>query len=98
MKRKHMFWMFVGCIVPIVAVVALLAAGVRLPGGLLLPLILLCPAMHLLMMRGAHGDHEHSDDHAAHEGAGASLPAAGRQPVPFGSGLRRWLAGLRRRR
>ncbi len=52
MRQKHLFFMLLCCLIPVVAIAALVAAGL---GGLAIyGLFLLCPLMHIFLMRG-HG-------------------------------------------
>ncbi len=55
MKQKHLFSMLLCCLIPIVAVLALVAVG--LGGWAIYGLFILCPLMMIFMMRG----HKRSD-------------------------------------
>ncbi len=62
MKQKHLFFMLLCCLIPVVAIMALVALGL---GGLATyGLFLLCPLMMIFMMREHKGtDHsEHDKD------------------------------------
>jgi len=50
MRQKHLFFMLLCCLIPVVAILALVAVG--LGGWAIYGLFLLCPLMHILMMRG----------------------------------------------
>ena len=54
MGGKHMLMMVLCCAIPLVAVAALLYLGL---GGkyLIYVIMLLCPLLHFVMMRGMHG-------------------------------------------
>ncbi len=58
--KSHMFLMAVGCIAMAAAFLLVPLSGIN-PGkyGYLL-LFLICPAMHLFMMKGMHG-HKHNE-------------------------------------
>lgn len=60
MTRKHLMLMVIGCLLPLAALAAIFIFQVQVSTVLLLGLVLLCPAMHLLMMRGhmKHGAHQ----------------------------------------
>lgn len=49
--KLHSALMVSFCVVPALALLVLTAAGARLGGGAWLPLILICPLAHLLMIR-----------------------------------------------
>ncbi|MFQ6067457.1 MAG: DUF2933 domain-containing protein [bacterium] len=49
-KERHLFFMVLCCLIPVVAILALVAVG--LGGWAVYGLFLLCPLMHILMMRG----------------------------------------------
>lgn len=57
MTRKHLMLMVIGCLLPLAAIFIF---QVQVSTVLLLGLVLLCPAMHLLLMRGhmSHGAHQ----------------------------------------
>lgn len=61
MIRKHLMLMVIGCLLPLVALAALFIFQVQVSTVLLLGLVLLCPAMHLLMMRGHMGHEAHQN-------------------------------------
>lgn len=66
MDRKHLVWMIVGCSVPVVALALLPRLMGSGGGALALLLFLVCPAVHLIMMRGMPGQHDHGQ-HARDE-------------------------------
>jgi hypothetical protein len=51
MTRRHLLLMTIGCAAPIVALAAIFLFRVRISTVLLFGLFLLCPALHLWMMR-----------------------------------------------
>ena len=60
--NRHLLLMVLCCTIPLALIFALPYLGVSLSSsGWLLLVLLLCPLMHLLMMRG-HGSHYHHDD------------------------------------
>ncbi len=54
-KERHLFFMLLCCLIPMVAILALVAVG--LGGWAIYGLFLLCPLMMIFMMRG----HKRSD-------------------------------------
>ncbi|HET6444268.1 MAG TPA: hypothetical protein VFI27_06770 [candidate division Zixibacteria bacterium] len=80
MTRKHLFLMAIGCTVPIIALAAIFLFQVQVSKVLLLGLFLLCPALHLWMMRGHMGHLEHPPETS-------KLP-----PLPDDTGVRRTAA------
>ncbi|HEC61497.1 MAG TPA: DUF2933 domain-containing protein [bacterium] len=66
MNRKHLFWMILGCTVPLAVLVALPLLGVSLSGIWTLLLFLFCPLIHLVMMRGKHGTQEGNEQSHEH--------------------------------
>ncbi len=52
MDRKHWWIMILCCLIPIFAVVAIYVLGVSGNSVLYFGLFLLCPLLHLVMMRG----------------------------------------------
>ncbi len=63
--RKHVLLMLACCLIPLAALGAVIFFAVPLNSVIYLGLILLCPAMHLLMMRSMGHDH-HEQDHEQH--------------------------------
>lgn len=61
MTRKHLMLMAIGCLLPLAALAAIFIFQVQVSRVLLLGLVLLCPAMHLLMMRGHMGHRAHQN-------------------------------------
>ena len=65
MGNKNMFWLMVlGCALPLMAVFMLPLFGITAGSGLVLLLFILCPVMHLFMMRGMHGHGDKMPDNA----------------------------------
>lgn len=64
-NRRGMWLMMLACLVPMALVVLYLARGrIGSPGSLLpYAFLLLCPLMHIFMMRGMHG----SGDRGCHD-------------------------------
>ena len=60
MTRKHLILMAVGCLLPIIALAAIYLFQIQVSTVLLFGLFLLCPALHLFMMRGHVG---HTSSH-----------------------------------
>lgn len=65
MKKSHMLFMVIFCLIPIAALVAVYLFKVTVNSGLLLGLILLCPLSHLLMMKSMGHDHD-SEENKTH--------------------------------
>ena len=57
--KKHGLWMIIACALPLLLIFMLPSFGVRGDASLFIFLVL-CFGMHMLMMRGHHGD---NDDH-----------------------------------
>ncbi|MTI48541.1 DUF2933 domain-containing protein [Sporosalibacterium faouarense] len=56
---KHMLLMMIGCLIPVILIVALSKSGVvNLSGGLYWIIFLICPIMHIFMMKGMHQNHK----------------------------------------
>jgi hypothetical protein len=70
---KHALLMLACCLVPMALVGVVLASGVSLGGILPFALMLLCPLMHVLMMRGM--GHDHAGHREATPSEGSSAPA-----------------------
>lgn len=78
MTKKHLLIMLACCLIPLAGLVAFFVFRVPTNSVIFFGLILLCPVLHLLMMRGmthaparsAGVGHNHSDQH------GAGQPAA----------------------
>lgn len=54
MRTKHSLLMFISCLVPLGVLFALPFLGIGPSSLSFLAVILLCPLLHLLVMRGAH--------------------------------------------
>lgn len=60
---KHILIMVLCCLAPMLLVVLLFTVGI---GGILpFLVILMCPLMHFILMRGMHGKHDHNE-HSDH--------------------------------
>ncbi len=71
MGNKNMFWlMILCCALLLLAVFMLPLFGITAGSGLIVLLFILCPVMHLIMMRGMHGHRDKMPDNAE-SGAGA---------------------------
>ena len=57
MYRKHLLLMVVGCLLPLIALISILVFQIKVSSLVLFGLILLCPMMHLWMMRD-HTKHQ----------------------------------------
>lgn len=66
MSKKHMLLMLACCLIPLSALA--LISVFNIPANSVLPLgmILLCPLLHLVMMRGMMGGHGHHAEHVEH--------------------------------
>lgn len=63
MSKKHVLIMLACCLIPLVALAAIFVFKIPVTGVIYVGLLLLCPALHLLMMRNMLG-------HDAGQGAG----------------------------
>ncbi len=66
MTRKHYLIMLACCLIPLAGLAAIFVFKIPANSVIFVGLILLCPALHLLMMKGMM-NHDHAgQDHAAH--------------------------------
>ena len=67
MSRKHAVIMVLCCLVPLVALVAISILRVPANTVIYVGIALVCPLMHLLVMRGMQHGPEGSAEHAHHQ-------------------------------
>ncbi|HRQ41595.1 MAG TPA: DUF2933 domain-containing protein [Chloroflexota bacterium] len=80
MTRKHLILMMLGCLLPLAALAAIFIFQVEVSTGLLFGLVLLCPAMHLLMMRAHRGHGAHHGAHMTNDSDKSCLITGSRLP------------------
>jgi len=62
MNKKHVLIMLACCLIPLAGFAAISFFKVPANSVIYVGLMLLCPALHLLMMRGMM-NHDHADEH-----------------------------------
>ncbi len=65
MRNKHMLLMLACCLIPLAALGAVYLFHASASSVLFYGLVLLCPALHFVMMRGMMGGHAHHDGQPA---------------------------------
>ncbi len=69
MSKKHVLIMLACCLIPLVALAAIFVFKIPTNSVIYVGILLLCPALHLLLMRnmmGSHPDQGASGDHTGH--------------------------------
>ena len=66
MNKKHVLIMLACCLIPLAALAAVFVFRVPVNSVFYVGLLLLCPALHLLMMKGMMNHDRAGQDHAAH--------------------------------
>ena len=66
MNKKHVLIMLACCLIPLVALAAVFVLKIPANSVIYLGILLLCPALHLLMMKNMMGHDHTGQDHAAH--------------------------------
>lgn len=69
MTKKHLLIMLACCLIPLVALGAIFIFKVPANGAVYFGIMLLCPALHLIMMKSMMGN-----EHAGHDPAGGETP------------------------
>lgn len=64
--KHHMWLMLLCCLIPIGALGAIFLFNVSISRALFVGLLLLCPLLHVFMMRGMMGEHGHGEE-TSHE-------------------------------
>lgn len=59
--KNHGLWMIIACALPLLLIFLLPSFGVA-SDRLLFIFLLLCFGLHILMMRGHHGDHDNNHE------------------------------------
>ena len=76
---KHTLIMLACCLVPVALFAVVAGAGINLGGILPFAIVLLCPLMMFLMMRGMGHDHS---SHSGHSGDEKAVPACHDEGAP----------------
>jgi hypothetical protein len=80
MKKSHLLLMLLCCLIPLAGIAAIALFRVPASSVLYFGLVLLCPLMHLLMMRSMGHNHVPSSNAVTQTGVPACHPAA--EPAP----------------
>lgn len=68
MTKKHMFLMLACCLIPLTALAAISVFNLPINSVLYFGVILLCPLLHFVMMRGMMGHNHHpAAEHSHHQ-------------------------------
>ncbi len=76
MSKKHTLLMLACCLIPLVGLAAISLFGVSLNTVLTFGMVLLCPLLHLLMMRSMMGHNHQQADHRHHLSGREHTPMA----------------------
>ncbi len=60
--KQHMWLMLLCCLIPIGALGAIFLFNVPISSALFVGLLLLCPLLHVFMMKGMMGGHGHGEE------------------------------------
>lgn len=81
MKKSHLLLMLLCCLVPLAGIAAIALFRVPTSSILYFGLVLLCPLMHILMMRTMRHDHVPSPGLPAEGRTPSCHPAANTSPI-----------------
>jgi len=77
LAKKHMFLMLACCLIPLTGLVAIYLLKLPLNSVFTFGMILLCPLLHFVMMRGMMTGHNHQQaDHSHHMSGREHAPMA----------------------
>jgi hypothetical protein len=79
MNRKHLIIMLLCCLIPLVALGAIYVFHIPVSIVGYAALLLICPLLHLLMMKFMMDGHSHSEEKGAPDYTGTSLPSTDHQ-------------------
>jgi Ca2+/Na+ antiporter len=65
--KKHNFFMLLCCLIPLFLLFILFTLKIQIRGILFLAVLILCPLMHIFMMKGMHEDSDNSLSHNRHQ-------------------------------
>ncbi len=81
MRNKPMLFMLACCLIPLAGLAGVYLFGISANSIIFYGMILLCPALHFLMMRGMVGGHHHAEHRPQGESRSVADPAAHRRPA-----------------
>lgn len=81
MSSKHMMIMMLCCLIPLAGFFLVSVFGLSLSSLGTIALVLLCPLLHILMMRGMGGRHSEGQP-SCHETKSEPAPATLSEPAP----------------
>ena len=67
MKKSHIWFMILCCLIPVVTLVAIYFFQIPFSKTVFAILMLMCPISHLLMMRFTGHDHSPAEQHSQHQ-------------------------------
>ncbi len=76
MKKSHMFLMLLCCLIPVIGLTAVYFFKVPLNNVLLYGMLLLCPLLHILMMKFMGHDHSSTEQDSQHQHHTNSIAAS----------------------
>ena len=74
MNKKHLLIMLLCCLIPVAILLALSFFQVQVTSGIWFGIMLLCPVLHLLMMKSMLHNENHEHQHSLHIPSNQSEP------------------------